>query len=184
MFDMFEMFDLSSLFRLTVSPLEIVVRGTVVYWFLFLLFRFVMRRDVGSIAIADILLLVLIADASQNAMAGGYESITDGCLLVATIAAWNYLLDWASYHWPALRRVLEAKPLPLVRDGRLLGANMRRELITRDELEAKLREAGVADLSEVRSAQLENDGEISLLLHDEKAKKSAPRAPESRGKRP
>ena len=81
------MIDLAALFRITVDPLEIVVRGTVMYWFLFALFRFVLRRDVGSIGIADVLLVVLIADASQNAMAGGYASITDGCLLVATIAS-------------------------------------------------------------------------------------------------
>ena len=71
------MIDLAALFRITVDPLEIVVRGTVMYWFLFALFRFVLRRDVGSIGIADVLLVVLIADASQNAMAGGYASITD-----------------------------------------------------------------------------------------------------------
>jgi hypothetical protein len=79
--------ELLALFRLGMSPLELFVRGTAVYWFLFLLFRFVLRRDAGAIGIADILLLVLIADASQNAMAGGYETVADGFLLVATAAA-------------------------------------------------------------------------------------------------
>jgi hypothetical protein len=54
------------------------------YWPLFLLFRFFLRRDVGALGIADVLLLVLIAGASQNAMSGGYESIADGCLLALT----------------------------------------------------------------------------------------------------
>lgn len=81
--------DWGALFSIGVQPLELVVRGTAMYWFLFLLFRFVLRRDVGSIGIADVLLLVLIADAAQNAMAGSYESITEGCLLVATIVGWN-----------------------------------------------------------------------------------------------
>ena len=66
------------------NPLELVVRGTAMYWVLFLLFRFVLRRDVGSIAIADVLLLVL-ADASQNAMAGGYETVSDGVELMAAL---------------------------------------------------------------------------------------------------
>jgi len=166
---MTDLADLSALFRLTVSPLELIVRGTVVYWFLFVLFRVVLRRDVGSIAIADVLLLVLIADASQNAMAGGYESISDGFILVATIALWNYALDWASFHSPALRRLVEAKPLPLIRDGRMLRKNMRRELITADELTAKLREDGVDDIAEVRLACLETDGEISILRVEGKA---------------
>lgn len=153
-----------ALFSLTLSPLEIVVRGTAVYWFLFVLFRFVMRRDAGSIAMAALLLLILIADAAQNAMAGEYKSIADGCVLVATLAGWNYVLDWCSYRFPALRRVLEAKPLLLITDGRPLRANMRREFITLEEIESKLREAGVARMADVRKAYLESDGEISLLL--------------------
>lgn len=155
--------DFGTLFGLTVNPLELMVRGTAMYWFLFLLFRFVLRRDVGSIAIADVLLLVLIADASQNAMAGAYESITDGCILVATIAGWNYGLDWASYHCPRVRKLVEPAPLLLVRRGRMLRRNMRDELITVDELWGKLREQGVRELSEVQTAYIESDGEISVL---------------------
>lgn len=161
---MIDLNDFISFFRLSLSPMEILVRGTAMYWFLFLLFRFVIRRDVGSIAIADMLLLVLIADASQNAMAGGYETISDGCLLVATITGWNYLLDWASYRFPRVRSLIEAKPLLLVRNGRMQRANMRRELITVDELTAHLRKEGVTDLAKVREAYMENTGEISLLL--------------------
>src|SRR5262245_52433496 len=74
------------LFELRVSVPELVVRGTAVYWFLFLLFRFVLRRDVGQLGVADVLLLVLVADASQNAMSGSYTTITEGFVLVATIA--------------------------------------------------------------------------------------------------
>ena len=155
--------DLAALFRFGVSPLELVLRGTLMYWFLFLLFRFVLRRDVGSLAMADVLLLVLIADASQNAMAGGYQSVTDGIILVCTIAGWNYLLDWSAYRWAAVRRFVEPGPLPLVRDGRVLRANLRRELISIPELMAKLREAGVETVQDVKLAVMESDGEISVI---------------------
>lgn len=157
------MVDIESLLRVTVSPAELVVRGTLMYWFLFLLFRFVLRRDVGSLAMADVLLLVLIADASQNAMAGGYESVTDGIVLVGTIAGWNYALDWAAYRWAAVRRFVEPRPLPLVRDGRILRANLRRELISVPELMAKLREAGAESPADVKLAVMESDGEISVI---------------------
>ena len=70
----------SELFRFEMNPWELVLRGSAMYWFLYLLFRFVLRRDAGSIAIADVLLLVLIADASQNAMAGGYTFMLHGNL--------------------------------------------------------------------------------------------------------
>jgi uncharacterized membrane protein YcaP (DUF421 family) len=68
--------DWHSLFTFSVAPLELVIRGSAVYWFLFLVFRLVLRRDVGAIGIADVLLLVLVADAAQNAMAGDYRSIS------------------------------------------------------------------------------------------------------------
>jgi uncharacterized membrane protein YcaP (DUF421 family) len=157
--------DWGALFELTVDPAELIVRGTVMYWFLFMLLRFVLRRDIGSIGIADVLLLVVIADAAQNAMAGGYESVTDGVILVATIAGWNWLLDMAAYRFPAFRRLLEAKPLPLVRDGRMLHRNLRREFITKDELMAKLREQGIDKLEDVKAATMESDGEISVVKH-------------------
>lgn len=155
--------DFESLLRFTVSPGELVARGTLMYWFLFLLFRFVLRRDVGSLGMADVLLLVVISDASQNAMAGGYSSVTDGVVLVSTIAAWNYLLDWSAYRWPTVRRFVEPRALPLIRDGRILRANLRRELISLPELMAKLRESGVESPSEVRLAVMESDGEISVI---------------------
>jgi uncharacterized membrane protein YcaP (DUF421 family) len=159
--------NLAEIFGLTVSPAELILRGSAVYWFLFLVFRYVLRRDVGSIGIADILVLVLIADAAQNAMAGGYTSVTDGFILVSTIVGWNYTLDWAAYHYEPIRHWAEPPPLPLIQDGHVLLRNLRREYITREELDAKLREAGVEDASEVRSACLETDGQISVIKKDD-----------------
>lgn len=169
--------DLAELFGLSVSPLELVVRGTAMYWFLLALFRFVLRRDVGSIGIADILLLVLIADASQNAMAGGYESITDGFILVATIAGWNYLLDWAAYRSARLRRALEPPALLLVRDGQLLHRNMRRERISAEDLKAELRQFGLEDWSRVSKAYMESDGQISIIKMKPDAQGKPPARP-------
>ena len=86
---------MADLFAIHVPVLELVLRGTLVYWLLFRIFRFVLRRDVGAVGIADILLLVIIADAAQNAMSGGYDTFTEGAILVLTIVAWNWLLDCA-----------------------------------------------------------------------------------------
>ena len=154
---------LQELFGFSVSPWELVLRGSVVYWFLFLLFRFVLRRDAGSLGIADILLLVLIADASQNAMSGGYQSIAEGLLLVGAIAGWNWLMDWAAFRWNAVRRFSEPGPLVLVRRGRMIARNMRREYITTPELMAVLREQGIDKLADVKMARMEPDGQISVI---------------------
>ncbi|WP_326540484.1 DUF421 domain-containing protein [Pseudorhodoferax sp.] len=158
--------DLSALFGFSLPPAEIALRGTAIYWFLFLLFRFVLRRDTGAMAITDVLLLVVIADAAQNAMAGEYTSITDGVLLVSTIAAWNWFLDWAAWRWPAMRHFVEGEPLVLVRDGRPQRRAMRRELMSMDDLMAALREHGVERVEDARLVRMEKDGEISVIRRD------------------
>jgi len=148
-----------------VSPLELIVRGTAMYWFLFLIFRFVMRRDVGSVGVADILLVVLIADASQNAMSGSYESVSEGCVLVATLIGWNYALDRTSFHSERVRRWLEPPPLLLVHHGRILKRNLREELLTIDDLHAQLRESGIESVADVKRAYMESDGKFSVVTY-------------------
>jgi uncharacterized membrane protein YcaP (DUF421 family) len=167
---------LRELFGFHVSPWELMLRGTAVYWFLFALFRFVLRRDVGSIGIADILLLVLIADAAQNAMSGPYQTVAEGFVLVATIVGWNMLLDWLAYRIPRLRALLDPPALVLVRRGRLVYANMRSQLITVPELMSKLREHGVEKLGQVKIARMESDGEVTVIRFsddDQQEKSSA-----------
>lgn len=158
----------------TMSLAEIVLRGSLIYLALFTLLRMVMKRQAGMVGITDLLVLVLLADATQNAMAGQYKSITEGIMLVGTIIAWDYALDWLGYRFPALRRLVHPPPLPLVRDGRMLRRNMRRELITEEELMSQLRLQGVAELAQVKEAFMEGDGRISVISHDS----PSPGAPE------
>jgi uncharacterized membrane protein YcaP (DUF421 family) len=155
--------DWQTLFGFGVHPLELFLRGSLAYWFLFLLFRFVLRRDAGALGIADILLLVLVADAAQNAMSGGYDTVAEGGVLVATLMGWNWLVDWASFRYNAVRRFTEPTPLVLVRRGRIMARNLRREYVTVPELMAGLREHGIDKLAEVKMARMEPDGSISVI---------------------
>jgi uncharacterized membrane protein YcaP (DUF421 family) len=155
--------DLADLFAREFPVWHMVLRGTVVYWFLLLVFRFVLRRDIGSMGVADLLFVVLVADASSNAMQGEYKSINDGLVLLSTLIAWNFGLDWLSYRSPAVARFLEPVPEVLVRHGRLNRRAMRREMITIEELEGKLREQGIEDIAQVRVARLESDGTLSVF---------------------
>jgi uncharacterized membrane protein YcaP (DUF421 family) len=155
--------DWQSLFTLSVSPWEMLARGSLMYWFLFLLFRVVIRRRVGAVGISDVLLLVIIADAAQNAMSGEYRSVTDGMILVSTIVGWNYLVDWLTWRFPALERLLQPPPLLLVRDGRILDRHLRMELVSEEELRSKLREHGITNPAEVEQAYMESDGGISVI---------------------
>lgn len=154
---------LFGLFTLTLPIWEIVLRGSTIYLSLILLFRFVVRRDTGAVGTADLLILVLIADASQNAMAGEYKTIADGLVLIATLIGWNLLLNWLAFRFPRLRGLVEADKLLLLRDGKMQRRNMRRELITEEELLAKVRGHGLEKLDDVRRAYLESDGEITVI---------------------
>lgn len=155
--------ELSEIFQVSVSPWELIIRGTAMYIFLFLIFRVVVRRRVGSVGMADILVLVIIADAAQNGMSGEYRSVTEGAILVATIIGWNVLADWATYKSEFMQKLLEPPPLLLIDNGRLLHRHLRMEFLSESELRSKLREHGVTDFREVKKAFMESDGQISVI---------------------
>ena len=158
-----------------VSAWELILRGTVMYLFLFLVFRVLLRRDVGTIGVADVLFVVLVADASQNAMAGGYTSVAEGAVLVATLVAWNLLIDWVAYRVPWAYRLIEPRPLLLIRRGRVQHKHLRAEMITLAELRGHLRQHGVESFDEVESAWFESDGQFSVIKRDGEAGESAPK---------
>ena len=146
----------------TVHPLELFLRASLMYFLILGGFR-VFRRDAGSLSVSDLLVVVLIADAAQNGMAGEYKSLTEGGIVVATIFAWNYALDWLAYRSPSVRWLLHPPSLLLVRDGRIQRRNLRSELITEDDLREQLREQGVDDVRDVAKCFLEGDGRLSVI---------------------
>lgn len=154
--------DWRSVFVPSVHLAEIFLRGTITYLFIFFLLR-VLRREAGAIGISDLLVVVLIADAAQNAMASEYKSITEGAVLVSTIVFWDYFLDWIGYKFPLVRRLLQPRALLLVSDGQMMRRNLRQEMITRDELTGLLREQGVENIKEVKRCYIESDGHISVI---------------------
>jgi uncharacterized membrane protein YcaP (DUF421 family) len=161
--------DWGAIFGLSLSPWELMIRGTAMYLFLFLLFRVVIRRRIGAVGMADILILVIIADAAQNGMSGEYRSVTEGAILIGTIIGWNVLIDWLNYRVPALQGWFEAPPLLLVHNGRVLHRNLRHEFVTEEELKTKLREKGVDDIRQVAKAHMEPDGSVSVIKREARA---------------
>ena len=149
----------------TVPLLEIVLRGSAVYLVILVLLR-VLRRDSGGMGTADLLVIVLVADAAQNAMAAEYKSITEGVVLVATIFGWNYLLDWLAFRSKRVYRLLHPKPLPLIRDGVVLRRNLKSEMLTREDLMEQLREQGIEQVTQVKRCYLEADGHLSVIRQE------------------
>lgn len=163
---MFDPINFSQIFTLDTPLLEIFIRGTVVYLALFLMLRFVMKRQTGGIGVTDVLVIVMIADASQNAMAADYDSVPDGILLVAVILFWDFVINFLSFHVPWFAELLDPKPVQLIKHGRVLRRNLKAELITPDELDAQLRLQGVEDPQQVKCAFMESDGKISVVTYD------------------
>jgi uncharacterized membrane protein YcaP (DUF421 family) len=155
--------DWTALWEVNTPVLELVVRGTAMYLILFAALRILVRRHIGSLSLMDLLLMVLIADAAQNAMSADYKSISEGMVLCGTLIGWNYLFDWLAYRFPAFQRVLEPPPLPVIRNGKFLLRNMRQEFVTKDELLGQLRQQGVTDVQAVKVAYIESDGGVSVI---------------------
>lgn len=163
--------DWNAIFMPSLHIGELVLRGTLMYLFLFFMMR-MLRREAGQLGISDLLVVVLIADAAQNGMAGESNSVTEAAILVATIAFWDYFLDWLSFRFPALQPLFRPTPLLLIKNGRLQRQNMKKQMIQEEELMGQLREKGIRSVGEVRQCYLEADGRISVLQRSVKAKKS------------
>jgi uncharacterized membrane protein YcaP (DUF421 family) len=154
--------DWSALFVPSGSLVEIFIRGTVMYLGIFIMLRLLPRRQIGSLGVADLIVVVLIADASSNGMSGEYKSITEGLLLVASILFWDYAIDWVDHHLPQLR-LNEGKPVILASEGRLHHAELKNQRMSVDEMLAQIRIHGLEHVGQVKKAVLEGDGRISVI---------------------
>ena len=157
--------DWNSMFVPTGSILEVVIRGSIMYLGMFALLR-VFRRQAGAVGMADLLVIVVIADAAQNGMAGESKSVTEAIALVAVIILWDWAFDWMGFRSKFAAKVLEPEPLQLIMDGRMIDKNLEKEMITHEELMSQLRQQGVEDVSEVKSACLESNGKFSVIRQD------------------
>jgi uncharacterized membrane protein YcaP (DUF421 family) len=110
--------------------------------------------------------LLYLGLAVAHAMATDFLSIPEGLIFAATLLAWSVVLDAVAYRFPALGRVLKARPRPLIEDGRINQRALRREFLSREELDAQLRLQGVRDVSDVERAYLEPNGMVSVFTRD------------------
>lgn len=159
--------DWNSMFVPSIGLVEVVLRGTVMYLGLFVILRFMARRQAGTFGPADLLVIVLIADAAQNGLGKEYGSVTEGLVLVLTIVAWDYLIDWLAWRFPSLRNILVPPSLTLIENGEVRRDSLRKEMLTDDELRSQLRQQQVERFADVKLAKLEGDGRLSVLKRDD-----------------
>ncbi|MBX9583002.1 MAG: DUF421 domain-containing protein [Gemmataceae bacterium] len=148
------------------SLAESLLRGTLVYFGILVLFRVVLKRQNGGVGLPDVMLAVLVSECVSSSINANANSVPNGLAAVAAMLFWSYVLDWATFRWGWLRRRLESPPTPIVVDGRVLRENLRAELLSDDELHEQLRLNGVADPARVKAAFVESGGEVSVIPDD------------------
>ena len=156
----------SAMFDLTTPWWEIIVRTVVVYWVVLFLLRVAGKRELGQMTPFDLVVILVIANAVQNAMTGGDNSLIGGVIAAATLTAVNIAVERWGDRIPILRRALASEPTLLLQDGKVIAPNLKKEHIELEEVEMAARQHGIADLSDVAAAVLEEDGSISIIPKD------------------
>ena len=148
---------------LAIPAWDIVLRTAAIYLAILIGLRLAGKREIGQMTVFDLVVLLLIANAVQNAMVGPDTSLTGGLIAAVVLLVLNAIVAWLRLRWPRLRRLVEGSPTLLVLHGEVIPAHLRREGLDQGTLETALREHGVADLNDVEMAVLEIDGSISVV---------------------
>lgn len=156
----------NGVWTLETPVLELMARGAAIYLGIMVPLRIMPRRTGGEVTTTDLIVILLVAEAATHSFSI-YTSVADALVLIATLLALDYSVNALSYRFPAFERLMSAPPLPLVRDGKLLRRNMRREFVTEEELMGQLRAKGIDDLSQVKKAYVESEGELTFVTREE-----------------
>ena len=143
--------------------MDIVLRATFIYAFLFVLMRMIGRRELSQLQPFDVLLLVVLGDLITQGALQSDMSLTGAMLASGTFALLTVATSFLAYRFRRLRPVLEGEPLVVVVDGHVVEPNLARERLTIDDIQEEARANGIASLNDVRWAVLETTGRISFI---------------------
>jgi uncharacterized membrane protein YcaP (DUF421 family) len=143
--------------------MDLVIRATVVFFFIFLVTRVAGRRELSAMEPFDLILLVVLGDLVQQGITQSDESVTGTLIVISTITLLSVAVSWVSFRSGKVRLVTEGEPIILVQDGEIIERNLRRERLTHGDLEEEARQQQVAALGAIRRAILEKDGTISII---------------------
>jgi len=146
-----------------ISVAEKLVRSVVVYLFLLVAFRLCGKRQLGQLSAFDLVVLLIISNVVQNAVIGNDNSLGGGLIGATAILLLNLVVAYATFRFKRADRVVEHSPTLLVRHGRVLRDNLRRERLGPRDLRAALRHHGVVSIRDIRYAFLEEDGHVSVI---------------------
>lgn len=142
---------------------ELVLRGTVIYFFMFLLMRIWGRKHLGQVTTFDFILLLFISEAVQNSLVDDEKSLFGGMIVILTFLFWNTTINILSYRVPLIEKLVNGRPKVIIKNGRIIEEIRHQEHMSDQELFTALREEGVEDLSKVKKATIETNGHISVI---------------------
>jgi uncharacterized membrane protein YcaP (DUF421 family) len=143
--------------------MDLVIRATVVFFFILLVTRVAGRRELSTLEPFDLILLVVLGDLVQQGITQSDQSVTGTLTVISTITLLSVAVSWGSFRSRRLRTITEGGPIVLLRDGRAIERNMRRERITLDDIRESARQAQIPSLDQLSWAILEDNGEISCI---------------------
>jgi uncharacterized membrane protein YcaP (DUF421 family) len=157
-----------TMFGMNADPVDIMLRSLLVYVGLLIGLRVMGKRELGQMTVFDLVVILLIANAVQNAMVGADTSLQGGLIAAAVLLLVNRAVSTLGYRWTFWGRLLEGSPTVLVQDGQFLENRLRKEGLETGRIEMAMREHGIEDIDAVKLAVLETDGTISVVPNDSK----------------
>lgn len=146
--------------------LNIVLRSIIVYLFIILAIRVFGKKELAQLSVIDLVFILLISNAVQNAMVGNNSSLLGGIVAASSLFIINIVLDKLFFRSKKLSEFFQGNPLMLIYNGKIIERHLRQATISHEELEAAVREHGVKNIQDVDLAVLETDGNISILSNN------------------
>ena len=143
--------------------MEIILRATAIYFFLWMLTRALGKRELAEMTAFELLLLVVVGDLIQQGVTQEDMSVTGAVLAVGTIAVWILIFSWLGYRFRRVRNLVEGVPVVVVRDGRPIEPALKLERVVLDEVLESARNQGIGNLRDIELAILEPSGQFSFL---------------------
>src|SRR5689334_4775498 len=143
--------------------MDLVVRAIFMFAFVYALTRVIGRRELSSLSPFDLILLIILGDAIQQGLTQDDYSVTGAVIVVATFAALQVGISYASYRWRRLRPLLQGEPIVIVQDGRLIDKNLKRERLSEEDVAEAARGQQIGSIDNVAWAVLETTGKITFI---------------------
>lgn len=146
--------------------MDIVARASVMFFVLYVLLRIMGKRELGQLTPFELVVMIVLGDLIQQGVTHNDFSLTGAILAIATFAFLAITMSWLTYLSPRAEKLLDGEPRVVIRNGKLLKENLRRDRMTQSEVESEMRLAGIANMDQVAWAILEPQGKISFIKND------------------